>query len=576
MTDAAMTHAQLCQKAAAAFLQTAVIIDNEAHLSPDENDESQAPRKAVKVEKPSTKKGATSQKKAAVAEVKADETDEAKEKKAHDLDAKALSDAFLSRSIICGIFKPEKDEEMVETMIKAATAADIVIVDWHLQGRVNGSKKAKEIISELLKSDLSQAGRLRLIAVYTGQKNLKELADELLRRLHEDRALAYFRIDDEDSGVVVGPYTRIVFFNKRDTLGPLPEDRIASEAELPGELVEQFGKLAPGILPATAMSAIAAIRKNTHHVLATFHGDLDGAYVGDRCMISHAEDADEFLQHLITDELDAVVATAGTVSRYAGNEAVKAWLGTKARLADSENKPCNVETVVEILDFVSDDPEKYENGVVDILIGAGRTKRKSKELFKEFAQLFYSVDQASYMLHEFSRLSNLRRETGTRSHFHNAWLPALSLGAILRPVFDAEGKGPAGLTADQLLFCVQPRCDSVRVSHENGRKFPFLILSPSEKKIRAIIAQNGTDVTYAMTPSLYNSVLFEFAPTGPGEPFIQAEKNEDGYFFKDRNDNTFEWVADMKDLPAQREAGQLGAGAARVGLDEHEWLRLKG
>jgi hypothetical protein len=102
-----------------------------------------------------------------------------------------------------------------------------------------------------------------------------------------------------------------------------------------------------------------------------------------------------------------------------------------------------------------------------------------------------------------------------------------------------------------------------------------LLLNEDEKKFQLVVNSDGTDRTYSMQLFFYDAVLFKFAPITRKEAVIKAQKEGDRFVFKDAGGSTFEWIADMKDLPAQREVGLVGARAASVGLDEHEWLRMK-
>lgn len=566
----------LSLEAAERFVQTAIVVDNEAGFGPMAN--WQAPRVAQKAAKPSVG-GKDTPANDTDAPVDGEETDSEADD-SHYLDMKALGETFMEREIVCAAYRPEVGDEMINATIKAASTADIAIIDWQLEGEAGGSTRAKEIIAALLTNDADTGPRLRLIAIYTGQKDLQNLSKELLRYIHKVDALQGFAPLEDDATIIDGPFARVVFINKERTFGAIVGERKASEAELPEMLLQQYAYLACGILPSTAMVAIAEVRHATPHLLTVFHQGLDGAYVGHRAMIPVAEDAESFLRRLISEELDAVIETAGTVPHYAGKQAIEQWLenleGNGHKFNSEDGRECSSELVKDILDHVSEDPENYEKSVLALIKEkAAGNGEKNKALYREFAQLFYPAGEHRGALLEFSRLSNLKREDAPRSRFHDDWVPILTLGTILRPIVKDGENHPGNVTPGQLLVCLQPRCDSVRIAPDNGRTFPFLLLTPDGDKYRFVLRSDGEDRTYQGYPYLYNSALFDFAPKDVAEPFIKAELCDGQFIFTDINGNTFEWVADMKDLQAQNVAGQIGARAASVGYDEHEWLRFK-
>lgn len=585
MTTPTATYRDLCRQAAVAFLQTALVIDNDARLFDEDVAPPQPPREAEKSAKPTAR---TASKTAmVVVETPSGEATEAdpigegaREVDPHDLNAKALTDAFLENRIMCGIYKPDPDDNMVQMSISAAIRADIVIVDWQLRGRLNGSKSAKDIIRALLTDDVAQGGRLRLVVVYTGQPNLNLLAKELLEYLFEKESLKIFAIDVNDSSVLVAPHTRVVFCNKAVTKAAVVGDRKVDESQLPEVLIDEFAHLASGILPSTAMASISAIRESTHHLLAIFRKELDGAYVGHRCMIPHAEDAEAFLQRLISDELDTIVESAGSTMRYAGKAAVESWVEHLANdgiefQIDAEHSMA-IGDIIDVLNHDCEDQEKYDDSIASLMREkTGASKNSCKIIIGNFAKIFCSSENLQNILNEFSRLSNLKRESNSRFHFREGWTPVLTLGSILRPMLSEEGKWPNGVRRHELLFCVQPRCDSVRIDGITGRGFPFMRLSKSDRKFQFVAKVDDVDSGYSMTPHLYDAMVFKFRPSTRNEAVIRARNIDGAFFFFDAEGHKFEWIADVKDLPAQREVGVISARASSVGLDEHDWLRRK-
>lgn len=577
MSEAVTAFDALCCDAAERFVQTAIVVDNEASLGPPQG-EAPASRIAKKRGRPKTGRSDSGAEESGSTEATTGAPITGEIDTSHYLDMKALGDTFLKQKIVCGVYRPDENEKMIEPTIAAASTADIVIIDWQLQGPKKGSARAKEIVAELLKRDANTGPRLRLVAIYTGQKELRGLAAELFEHIREIAELETFRPCDADPTVLLGPHARLIFVNKERTLGAIKGDRVASESNLPGLLLKEYARLARGILPATAMAAIADIRKATPHILTVFHKGLDGAYVGHRAMIPTAEDAEPFLRRIITEELDTVIETAGTASRFAGKSAVEKWLFDLSESGHEFKKgassAASIAAIKGVLDLASEDPSDYITPAVAIMKNVFGAKGV-KQIFRNFGQLFYSEGADRAALLEFSRLCDLKRENCTRSRFSENWVPVLSLGSVVRPLFDGKGKGPGGVAPNQLLLCVQPRCDSVRIPSAEGRKFPFLLISPKEDRFQFVVRSGEEDITYVGPSVMYNTVLFEFSPLNNDEPFVISQKKGVDFVFTDNSNNKFEWIADMKDLQAQNIAGNLGARAASVGYDEHEWLRWR-
>ncbi|MBW4960089.1 response regulator receiver domain, partial [Klebsiella pneumoniae] len=123
---------------AEAFLQTAIVIDDQAQFGAVVT---VGPTSPVVV--PSTgiiEEAATTPEPAApAAEPSVTVTLEHEPSAASaKLDAKTLSEAFLAKRMICGLYRPSSGEDMVQKSVGVARIADVVVVDWHL---VEGSSR---------------------------------------------------------------------------------------------------------------------------------------------------------------------------------------------------------------------------------------------------------------------------------------------------------------------------------------------------------------------------------------------------------------------------------------------------
>jgi hypothetical protein len=68
--------------------------------------------------------------------------------------------------------------------------------------------------------------------------------------------------------------------------------------------------------------------------------------------------------------------------------------------------------------------------------------------------------------------------------------------------------------------------------------------------------------------------MIHFSPDTARQAVLGTRDEETGrYLFRDIDGLTYAWLGDLKDMKAQRWAGELGSRVQIVGLDEFEWLR---
>ena len=169
--------------------------------------------------------------------------------------------------------------DIVDRAVKSAVVADILIIDWYL--RPGNADIAKEVLVRVLKSDQDLNGRLRLIIVYTGALPLEDRRNELKGFL-EERGFSVQLFDERVPSVAVAS-CRICFVEKASGAAGKAVD------DLPEFAISEFSDQAREMMPAFALTGIAALREATHHLLATFRSRLDPAFVGHRMLLPEPE-----------------------------------------------------------------------------------------------------------------------------------------------------------------------------------------------------------------------------------------------------------------------------------------------
>ncbi len=153
------------------------------------------------------------------------------------------------------------------------------------------------------------------------------------------------------------------------------------------------------------------------------------------------------------------------------------------------------------------------------------------------------------------------------THHKNVFLPVgskpvLTLGTVLKS--KSTGK---------YLICIQQKCDSVRISNTEQRKFLFLPLEPVTTGNFNFITHDN--IKLKLGNKSYGLRTLKFV--GAKDGVVKAAQHNGKFVFKQiystKKDEKFEWVLDLKDLHSQRIVADYAASLSRVGLDESEWLR---
>ena len=540
------------------FLQTAIVIDDQAQLGPVVL---AAPVQSVVAPPRGLLDAAASGAVVQPVSVAVETTTDAS---SATLDAKTLSEAFLARKMICGLYKPSPGEEMVGKTIGAAQSADIVVVDWHLvQG---SSRQAKDIVLGLLAADRLEKGRLRLIAIYTSQPGREAIAGELLAEVEEhDNLKGLLR---QDGATLLSADTRITVFNKTRTPDAADRREVSEEA-LPGLLVEEFAHLTRGVLPSFALSAVAAVRRGAHHVLALHTSEMDGAFIAHRCEIPHPDDSKGFAVDLITSELRNLIELDNVPEATLGAPIIEAWIEARAQEGHR---------------FKTNHAELPSNEVKKLVSGGADALKKSKEVqhvpgdqstratqgIKQgtLARVFYSdAAGAKRSVRRLACFSTFQRET-SRTRLPEGWRPKLTLGSLIRRV--AEGG------AGEMLLCVQPRCDSIRLAGRTS--FPFQTVTLEGSAFNLVVPDlNGEEIEAWVNLKPRDARMIDFDPDQERQAVLASRETPKGpLLFRDIAGQTYAWIGDLKAMKAQGWAGELGSRVQAVGMEELELLRLAG
>ena len=532
------------------FLQTVVVVDDRASLSGD-------------VLYPEPKKLANKPGRGSHSKVVEKKQTPATQKSRHDLNAKKLIDMFAECGLVCAVLKPGEGEDFVDKTDHATQRADIVVLDWKIHESYG--EKTIETIRKIISTDSQSKDHLRLISIYTGEKDLREISKKIKTSLASVVSLE----ESEDGFVLSGGAVKIVIFAKEGTATP-DVGRIVSVEKLPDRLIGEFSKTTMGLLSNATLESLAAIRSNTHRLLKKFNADLDASYLSHRALSYPAEDAQFHHLPLVVSEIQDILE-GRNVSALLSVDNIKSWLLLKVSEGLSLSKKMRINGKANALEamyalivegveqeVISDRYKSWKKILEPIKSGENNN---SLSLITEIL----SMEDGS-LAEECDR--KLAQLMSIRSRYESP-PPALKLGTII-----AEDREDG---TSSYFFCIQPVCDSVRLSRKNGREFPFLPMKEridSSKSLTVVVPDKDKNIELRLSLRPHESLKVKFKPAVSNGD-IRSKDNKGVWEFKSSGSNpkTFRWVADLKPAHAQRIANDFAREVSRVGLTESEWIR---
>lgn len=575
-----------CFEAAKRFVQTAVIIDDEAEFNVPEKKKSPPPDPILDPLAGLTHTTESDPTEAEGTYITDDsDTDQR-------LDVGLVVNGFADLKIACSVQRPDfgtdkqQDIRLKEWALNCASHADITIIDWRLFRK--DLHIAADIILDLIKMDIEAGGRLRLICVYTMQSHPRNILDDIKKEI---KVLGLSIAGDKSElSCTVDDKIRIVVFNKEDSQVSDKNARVVPFDELPKAALMEYSFLAKGLVSNAALHSIAAVREQTHGLLALMNKSLDGAFCAHRALIPDPDDSIDYLLNLISKEIATKILNDEKARNSLDAKSLKAWL-KELKLPDNLFA-LEMETLWEYLKndrtHVFDVQKqrakawlkKKEDGQIQVKDTTGKDITYSeagefieKGLFQEIkncfppsennpgtsSELFYlKKDDSELACNEFSRLSSTSNDGGALRG-GTVIGSFLTLGSVLK-VRSADS---------DYWLCLQPQCDSVRLSEKTEMLFLQLFKGDARKADFIVKLQSGTYLAFAIKPPSGKPRLTTWR--------LSPNKDSRRILIKRLDMNPkFKWVADLRPEKAQAIAQQVLSNASRIGLDEFEILRRKG
>ena len=474
-------------------------------------------------------------------------TEDAREvgaRNSHSLSATAVTASFVEQGLICGVIEPGQgtDETELPATVKRA---DVVVVDWRLHD--DRGKRALTLLKWIVNDDASE--RLRLIAVYTGEPDIRSIgsriADELRATGHTFESVAG---QDGDLVYARGSCLIVIYAKPGTTVEPGLQTRSVRESDLAERLIGDFTGMVEGLLPSIALTGLTAIRENAHKVLRRFETKLDPAFLTHRACLPSPADSEQHMVAQLASELHGIMDEAVAKERPAGVEAIERWLDKfkgdgeiNFAPGKSMNRQLLMQLLTEGLDKVPR-PLGKSQGHSIMTSGFARSEDdSSEELDRRLAAMmcFRTVFDRPLKRLWMGTAVRRRDESGCYRHF----------------------------------LCMRPRCDSVRMT--KAESFLLVPLSCPKANTFQIVAPLEQDAKshsrLSVDTNMSEWLMVDFEPDSDDSSVVARQDGTISYFLS-TDDMRYEWIGELKFELAQSVAQSLASSLSRVALDRSEWL----
>lgn len=450
-----------------------------------------------------------------------------------------MAAAFAEKGIVCSLHQPTDSDDLSANSptFRVCRSADVSVLDWDLVG--DNGQKVKGLISALARSDVpGTPPSLRLLIVYTKRDNLFAVADDILRAVATGAGITLEAIPGDTPGSVrylQYKTLRIVPFGKPGTRQTVGLDQyLVDEKSLPDRVIEEFAGFASGLLQSAVLRQIAAVRENTPKLLSRFSTDMDIPFLIHWELLHNESGSENDVgQHVVTmctSEMEAIVSDTDITDEiallaYCYN--IPASTCTKT--------PCDFNTERKILL-----KEQDNNGKKD----------RNDALKNKYCQICSNREANS----RFAMLMSNKT-------VYQPSMRKLQLGAI---VYQQTG------ATKQYLICLQPKCDSVRLS--GSTSFLFHKLSNSGKN-QLIVEEDGRLNSLKFKPDVKDIETHLFN-IDSSKGCLVATEDSGKWIYRSSAGKLFVWLAQLNNEHSHKISQQFAEKLSRVGLTESEWLRI--
>jgi len=448
-----------------------------------------------------------------------------------------IVNAFFEEEVVCSVLRPNREDDIQDIAVRGSKIADLVILDWDLFGD-DGEATKSAIVKIITDPQRLKVIGLKVIVIYT-EMSFSSVIDALVKECG---------LTKESDFVYRKEATIVLVFGKlsvRLMEGEEGSNRITGYSDLPKkirvDIEEHFG----GLVPELAFSSINIIRESAPRILATFDSSLDAPLLTHRALLPEVSDVGPQFIRLLTGEFEAAFMESSL---------------TDLLDEDSIGKRLERSDIVKAPQILS---EKL----------GSRSNSAEEALALGFTKLGLSKNRPDKLLDPLVDAFGVGREPHEKLAFLMSSTPFGDIPPRLEAGVVLENGG-------KYWLCVQPLCDSVRIS--GSRKFPLLPLevnadetgSPKRGSEAMIRAADGTALPVSFSTKPYELLVTEFKPSRNEQQVLAQQKGNDWYFTT--NQTRYRAVCRLRSEFTQQAVQKFTSGVARVGVDSSEWLRRSG
>lgn len=494
----------------------------------------------------------------------------------HSLDARRIISAFAEHGIICGVINPVQGVDFASSTFKLAQKADFIVLDY----KIHKSYDASLNFLEKVATEDVKNSRQRAMIIYTGEDGIDEIVSQVKRKLQGlhlgqpvvsiERRPTAMRIGSLVIDVVRKSKIEADYVEQEG--GRLTEDRI------PDYLIGLYAELAHGLLKTAVLEDLAIIREQMPRLANLFTADMDAAYLAHRALVDK-DDAPGIVTTNLATAIENLLDSEEARHKL-GKTLVQAWIMEKLngedsltlKYDDSRNISFTKEELISLV----------ETGLkeLDLSFNSDAALKVSDEdkilLVPRITEIFtHDVQLARKSNALFAMTTSLSKRKDFSYVFDSNSPPYLQLGCIVEDL-DSKKK-------HRYFLCIQPVCNSVRLSRSTDTRFPFLpfhtILpdtgDSSSSAFDLVVPDGNGDPIYLKEK--FRPDIIQIVPFRAGvERKITSIQEADGsiiFHSAGSPKGRWRWVAQLKPAHAQRLVHIFATNLSRVGLDESEWLR---
>lgn len=503
-------------------------------------------------------------------------------------DAGRIIKNFSEEGVVCSIFKFTEESD-IHRIANISQRSDITILDWKMNPILENTeidddeeddeRESKGYYTlEILKKVIPcKYNKFKLFIIYTDEIDFSRIVTEIRKTLTETGV----SIKEESQYSFLCNSSKITIFGKEAIKTKTTHikdiaERAFSYAELPNAIYDEFIKFTHGVVSNIFLKSITSIRANTFFLLDTFQREIDAAFISHKGLLPLPDDAHDHIIELIGSEIKSVIS--GALNEIDTNTQIEGFIESldPKQLLFNFNKEGlpNIDNIPNSFN-IEEFKILFQKGVIPICkYEKESTKSKidlSKKVIKHLPKIIIKGCEPQISKEKVTLLANksniiFAKLTTLRNRYLDSNKPILTLGVLL--------KGTTLSGENEYWVCIQPKCDSVRLSiDENmhiGRPFMFLNLTKTSNNGDVVL---DTNLALKIIYNITKIRQFMFRPTENGMVQVQGI-NSDNWFFLDSFGKRFEYLGELKNDFAQRIANNFASQISRVATNHSEWLRL--